>query len=191
MNYVDQHKTSWHGERRGKCPPRPKDGCRVDAIFHVCFTNTICLQIFRPHFQSDDDSYCKQSWSIRKTVQNLKITVVPDVTAAAGLDGRPFDATLSMDEYETLHSLRNNWMACAYFFCWTSFYLILFTYIYIKHYIDKQGVMLTQALKQVYYGSTEPHNLGLKLFANCNDTTSTKANSLAFSSKFFKSFLHC
>lgn len=62
--------------------------------------------------QSDDDTYGEQSWSIRKTVQNLKITVVPDVTAAAGLDGRPFDATLSSEEYETLHALRANWMSC-------------------------------------------------------------------------------
>lgn len=53
-------------------------------------------------------------WSIRKTVQNLKITVVPDVTAAAGLDGRPFNATLTNDEYDTLQALRNNWMACEY-----------------------------------------------------------------------------
>lgn len=60
-------------------------------------------------------------------------------------------------------------------------------FVYIN--IDKQGVRLTQALQQAYYGCEEPHNLGLKLFANCNDTTSTKANSLAFSSKAFNTLV--
>lgn len=53
-----------------------------------------------------------QTWSVRKTVQNMKITVVPDVTAAAGIDGRPFNATLTADERTVLHSLRSQWTAC-------------------------------------------------------------------------------
>lgn len=84
-----------------------------------CFCKQpIAFTIFpnaRGHTQEDDDSLPEfsHSWrGVRKTAQNQKITVVPDVTAAAGLDGRAFDATLSFEEQTLLQSLRQMWLTC-------------------------------------------------------------------------------
>ncbi|XP_013107191.2 exonuclease mut-7 homolog [Stomoxys calcitrans] len=50
-----------------------------------------------PAGYEDDDENCLEDLLCSTTTQNLKITVVPDITAGAGLNGEDFDNTLSAD----------------------------------------------------------------------------------------------
>lgn len=88
------------------------------VVFGISLRFTLQFRPPPPVFsrvQEDDEQRGQHSHSwrgVRKTAQNQKITVVPDVTAAAGLDGRAFDAELSFEEQQLLHSLRQMWLTC-------------------------------------------------------------------------------
>lgn len=49
---------------------------------------------------------------VQKTAQNLKVTVVPDVTLNACLNGETFDATLPPDVKEWFNHLKQSWTSC-------------------------------------------------------------------------------
>lgn len=52
--------------------------------------------------------------NIKKTTQNLKMKIVPDITENAALNGSSFDASLTMDASQFLMSLRQTWLACKF-----------------------------------------------------------------------------
>lgn len=52
--------------------------------------------------------------NIKKTTENLKITIVPDITSNAALNGSAFDATLTPDVAQWLENLRQTWNLCMY-----------------------------------------------------------------------------
>lgn len=62
-------------------------------------------------FQEDEDGFSKDL-SVKKTCENLKITVVPDITATAGLNGQPFDGELEPDWREWFEQLKSSWFTC-------------------------------------------------------------------------------
>uniref|UniRef100_A0A1B0D7B9 Uncharacterized protein n=1 Tax=Phlebotomus papatasi TaxID=29031 RepID=A0A1B0D7B9_PHLPP len=60
--------------------------------------------------------------SVMKTRRNLKITIVPDKTHTAGLDGKPFDATLPPEVQAWFDQFKQIWNQCKLLFfglyCW-------------------------------------------------------------------------
>lgn len=48
------------------------------------------------------------------STQNLKITVVPDITACAGLNGEDFDNTLSVDMDNWFEDFKETYGKCEY-----------------------------------------------------------------------------
>lgn len=48
------------------------------------------------------------------STQNLKITVVPDITTAAGLDGQNFDSKLSVDMDNWFEEFKETYSKCEY-----------------------------------------------------------------------------
>lgn len=62
---------------------------------------------------SDDYDYARTLQNnIKKTTENLKITIVPDITSIAALNGTAFDATLSPDVEQWLEGLRQTYNMC-------------------------------------------------------------------------------
>lgn len=51
---------------------------------------------------------------VRKTCQNMRITVVPDITANAGLGGQPFDATLEPEIVAWFNNFTEMFKYCNY-----------------------------------------------------------------------------
>ncbi|KAL5278093.1 EXD3 family protein [Megaselia abdita] len=88
--------------------------------------------------EDDDEDFVK---SISTPIQNLKITVVPDITCGAGLDNSDFDHKLSPE--------MERW--------------------FINFRMNKTSAMATSALKQVFLSSENPLVLALKFFANSPD----------------------
>lgn len=52
--------------------------------------------------------------NIKKTTENLKMKIVPDITENAALNGSSFDASLTTDAAQWLLSLRQTWLACKH-----------------------------------------------------------------------------
>lgn len=50
--------------------------------------------------------------NIRKTTENLKMKIVPDITENAALNGSSFDASLTSDAADYLNRLRQTWVSC-------------------------------------------------------------------------------
>lgn len=51
-------------------------------------------------------------YNIKKTSENLKMKIVPDITANAALNGSSFDASLTTEATQWLQSLRQTWLSC-------------------------------------------------------------------------------
>lgn len=83
--------------------------------------------------QEDDDYNVRtQRWrGVRKTAQNQKITIIPDVTATAGLNGQPFDTKLTSDEELQLQALRSKFTTCLYIL-WKL--LLMYVKYFTSHY---------------------------------------------------------
>ncbi|XP_055913414.1 exonuclease mut-7 homolog isoform X2 [Eupeodes corollae] len=104
----------------------------------------------------EDDSNDEEDFeSMEIFTQNLKITVVPNITKSAGLNGEDFDAELPM-ALET-------WFT-SYQTMWNSY---------------KSTPTLSQNLKAVYMNDENPLLLALKLFANCPGCNNLKNKNLA------------
>lgn len=52
--------------------------------------------------------------NIKKTTENLKMKIVPDITENAALNGSSFDASLTSDALDYLQKLRQTWVSCKY-----------------------------------------------------------------------------
>lgn len=52
--------------------------------------------------------------NVKKTSENLKMTIIPDITANATLDGSSFDTTLSYEKAMWLEKIRSTWVACKF-----------------------------------------------------------------------------
>lgn len=50
--------------------------------------------------------------NIKKTTENLKMKIVPDITVNAALNGQSFDATLPQEANQWLVSLRQTYITC-------------------------------------------------------------------------------
>ncbi|XP_055843854.1 exonuclease mut-7 homolog [Episyrphus balteatus] len=103
----------------------------------------------------DDSNEDEDFESLEIFTQNLKITVVPNITKSAGLNGEDFDAQLPM-ALETWFS--------SYQTMWNSY---------------KSTPSLSQNLKAVYLNDENPLMLALKLFANCPGCNNLKNKNLA------------
>lgn len=51
--------------------------------------------------------------NIKKTAANLRVKIIPDITANATLDGSSFDTTLTQDKLEWMEKIRSTWVACT------------------------------------------------------------------------------
>lgn len=51
-------------------------------------------------------------YNIKKTTENLKMKIVPDITENAALGGSSFDASLTTEAAQWLQSLRQTWLSC-------------------------------------------------------------------------------
>lgn len=56
--------------------------------------------------------------SIKKTCENMKITILPDITENAGLNGQKFDATLEPEVKIWFQQVESIWKSCTYFCEW-------------------------------------------------------------------------
>ncbi|XP_031636670.1 exonuclease mut-7 homolog [Contarinia nasturtii] len=112
--------------------------------------------------ESDDDSdeytYFGSSMqnNIKKTTENLKMKIVPDITQNAALNGSSFDASLTSDAAQWLQRLRETWLAY------------------------KKGVITSNLLKQFFLSRANPFVDALKLYANCQNANTVKSNTLAY-----------
>lgn len=52
--------------------------------------------------------------NIRKTTENLKMTIVPDITENAALNGTSFDASLHPDTSQWFEVLNQTWNKCNF-----------------------------------------------------------------------------
>lgn len=52
--------------------------------------------------------------SIKKTCENMKITILPDITEKAGLNGQNFDATLEPEVKGWFQQIESTWKSCTY-----------------------------------------------------------------------------
>lgn len=52
--------------------------------------------------------------NIKKTAANLRVKIIPDITANAALDGSSFDTTLTQDKLEWMEKIRSTWVACTW-----------------------------------------------------------------------------
>ena len=75
--------------------------------------------------QEDGDDFSKVL-GVLKTVENLKITVVPDMTLKAGLNDQPFDATLDSHYNDWFEKLKTIWLNCKKL---KKFLVLIFFYI--------------------------------------------------------------
>lgn len=50
--------------------------------------------------------------NIMKTSANLKMKIIPDITANATLDGSSFETTLTYEKSVWLEKIRSTWVAC-------------------------------------------------------------------------------
>lgn len=57
--------------------------------------------------------------SIKKTCENMKITILPDITDNAGLNGQKFDAALEPEVKSWFQQVESIWKSCMQFdiFC--------------------------------------------------------------------------
>lgn len=62
------------------------------------------------------------------STQNLKITVVPDITTAAGLDETNFDSKINSDMEQWFEEFRGTYSKCKYIFM----YACSYTYVPIR-----------------------------------------------------------
>lgn len=108
-----------------------------------------------PAGYEDDSNDDEDFESMEIFTQNLKITVVPNITKSAGLNGEDFDAELPV-ALETWFS--------SYQTMWNSY---------------KSTPSLSQNLKAVYLNDENPLLLALKLFANCPGCNNLKNKNLA------------
>lgn len=100
--------------------------------------NVFFLYLFHLQKQEDSDEYefhfgASMQNNIKKTTENLRMKIVPDITEAAALNGSSFDASLSSDAAEYLSRLRQTWVSCK---CarpkcaWNFFFIFFFVRIY-------------------------------------------------------------
>lgn len=71
------------------------------------------------HKQDDSDEFecnfgASMQNNIKKTAENLKMKIVPDITENAALNGSSFDAGLTSDAAQWLNHLRQTWLACKH-----------------------------------------------------------------------------
>lgn len=55
--------------------------------------------------------------SIKKTCENMKITILPDITENAGLNGEKFDATLEPEVKSWFQQVESTWKSCTCYLC--------------------------------------------------------------------------
>lgn len=67
----------------------------------MCFLQKSSLQ---------DEGYSMAS--IKKTCENMKITILPDITENAGLNGEKFDATLEPEVKSWFQQVESIWKSC-------------------------------------------------------------------------------
>lgn len=79
----------------------------------------LCLFFVFSGYKKKDDSDeldCKfgasMEYNIKKTTENLKMKIVPDITEHAALNGSSFDASLTTEAAQWLQTLRQTWLAC-------------------------------------------------------------------------------
>ncbi|XP_059616804.1 exonuclease mut-7 homolog [Phlebotomus argentipes] len=94
--------------------------------------------------------------AVLKTRGNLKITIVPDRTQNAGLNGKPFDATLSPEVQVWFEQFKQIW----------------------NQY--KKGPVVSKSLQIFYTTCDNPFLTSLKLFADCLNLSNIKPNSMAY-----------
>lgn len=131
--------------------------------------------------QEDSDDYeCDYARTlqnnIRKTTENLKMTIVPDITENATLNGTSFDATLHPDVAQWVAVLQETWNKCnlrrlSNSISGVNGYSIL---------ADKKGAIITNMLQQFYGTRPNPYVDGLKLYANCSGSNHSKTNTLSY-----------
>uniref|UniRef100_A0A1B0G7H2 3'-5' exonuclease domain-containing protein n=1 Tax=Glossina morsitans morsitans TaxID=37546 RepID=A0A1B0G7H2_GLOMM len=102
---------------------------------------------------TDDDDYYVDS--LVRTAKNLKITVVPDITTGAGLDGQNFDGELNEEVRVWFKQFKER---------------------YNRY---KQTPTTKQQMKALLMRDPQPLILALKLFASCPGCTYLKNKSLA------------
>lgn len=132
--------------------------------------------------------------NIKKTTENLRMTIVPDITTNAALNGMSFDATLTDDVQKWLNGLKQTWASCKFNALNISCkHVIYFSLFLISFHIVKKGVITSNALKQFYRSRTNPYIDALKLYANLNTSHhSHKTNNLSHVGKSnIWNFTHC
>lgn len=63
----------------------------------------------------------------------MKITIVPDITSNAGLNGQPFDSTLEPELLDWFNNLKNIWGMCKFH---PFSYIYLFLYLSFSFYFS-------------------------------------------------------
>lgn len=116
--------------------------------------------------------------NIKKTTENLKMKIVPDITQNAALDGSSFDASLPVDASQWLQRLRETWLACMYLPENLSIVLHFITFFVCIS--DKKGIITSNLLKQFFMSRANPFVDALKLYANCQTANTVKSNTLAY-----------
>lgn len=104
-------------------------------------------------FEDVEDDFVN---SVQKTCENMKITVLPDITIRAGLNGENFDAALPLDVENWFQSYKQMWT------------------------IYKNTPTMVETLGTLYANCDNPLLIALKLFANCPDCINVKNKSLPF-----------
>lgn len=128
--------------------------------------------------------------NIKKTAANLKMKIIPDITANASLDGSSFDTSLTHEKLVWMEKIRSTWVACKFSLVQCASKINtrnnnnnkILIQMNLLFYVspDKKGVILTSLLHEFYSQSDNPFLDALKFYARLHLGSTVKTNSIEY-----------